>query len=68
MYPNMVFFQKIKIPVYFFAHEFHVNGTGRAVVDAPQAGDACIRIHVILLKINGAHRAFFQTGAAPDAF
>lgn len=68
MYLNVVPFQKIMISVYFFAHEFHVNGTGRAVVDAPQAGDARIRIHMIIFKIDGSHRAFFQACAAPNAF
>jgi hypothetical protein len=68
MYIKIVFFEKIVIPVYFFAHEFHVNGACRAVVDASQAGDARIRIDTVIFKIDGANRAFLQARAAPYAF
>jgi hypothetical protein len=65
---DVVFTQEFRKSVNLFPQEYHVNGLDRTIVNAPHTGDAAVLIHFVPVRMCGAHGAFPDTGAAPDAF
>ena len=65
---DIVSTQEFRKAVNLFPQEYHIDGLDQTIVNAPHTGDATVMIHFVLVRMCGAHGAFPDTGAAPDAF